>query len=150
MAATENLRLGKEVRVYIGKTSTATADTDFVKVVNENEVTMSYAVDEQEISTKENGKVSLPGDESYEFKFTVNLALDDISLPYLNAAKNKSWPYQIRYGANKWYSGRFILTGVENKATSQGVIEGSYTLKNSGPVNEYDPATGAAYSIPTE
>lgn len=145
MAATENLKLGKEVRVYIGKTASATADIDFVKVVNENEVTISYGVDEQDVSTKENGKVSLPGDESYEFKFTVNLALTDTSLQYLAAAKNKSWPYQIKSGAKVWYEGRFILTGVENKASSQGVVEGSYTLKNSGPITENDPETGEPY-----
>ncbi|MEV4934144.1 phage tail tube protein [Sphingobium sp. LSP13-1-1.1] len=145
MAATENLKLGKEVRVYIGKTASATSDIDFVKIVNENEVTMSYSVDEQDVSTKENGKVSLPGDESYEFKFTLNLALTDPSLQYLAAAKNKSWPYKVKSGANDWYEGRFILTGVENKAGSQGVIEGSYTLKNSGPVTENDPETGEPY-----
>lgn len=146
MAATENLKLGKLVRVEIGKTSTASTDADFQRIINENEVTMSYGADDQQISTKENGKVSTPGDETYEFKFTVNLALADPSLRYLAAAKNKSWPYRITSDDNVWYSGRFILTGVENKAGSVGVVEGSYTLKNSGPVTENDPETGAPYT----
>jgi hypothetical protein len=146
MSATENLQLGKGVRVNIGKTSTSafTSLSNFEKVVNENEVTMSWKADDQELSTKENGKISTPGDETYEFKFTANLALTDPSYKLLRAAKNKSWPYVITSEGNKYYEGNFILTGVEDKASTQGVIEVSYTLKNSGPVTEYDPSDGTA------
>jgi hypothetical protein len=143
--ATENLQLAKAARVYIGKTTSATLDADFEKIINENELTMTYSVDAQEIATKEAGKITIEGDESYEFKFTVNLAFTDPATALLAGAKNKSWPYQVRNGDNVWYSGRFTLTGVESKAGTQGVIEGSYTLKNSGAVTENDPMTGLPY-----
>lgn len=147
--ATENLKLGKECRVYIGKTSTATEDVDFELVENENEMTLSFNVDAQEIDTKSQGKVSLPGTESWELTFTTNAALTDAAANLLAWARNKSWPYQIREGANKWFEGRFLLTGLEHSAGAVGVREGSYTLSNSGTVTEYDPLTGLPLADPT-
>jgi len=148
--ATENLKLGKDCRVYIGKNSTATEDTDFVLVENENELTLSYSVDAQQIDTKSQGKVSLPGTESWEFSFTTNAALTDAAANLLAWARNKSWPYQIREGENKWYAGRFLLTGVEHGAQAVGVRESSFTLSNSGTITEYDPTTGLELADPTE
>jgi hypothetical protein len=145
--ATQNLKLGKECRVYIGKTLAATADADFELVENENELTVSYSVDAQEIDTKSQGKVSLPGTESWELTFTTNAALTDAAALLLAKARNKSWPYQVREGANKWFAGLFLLTGVEHTAGAVGVREGSYTLSNSGVVTEYDPATGDALDV---
>jgi len=142
--ATESLKLGKACRVFIGKTADASTDAAFILVENENELTLSYSVDAQEVSTKSVGKVSLPGDETYELTFTTNAALADAAALLLARARNKSWPYQIREGDKKWFVGKFLLTGIEHTAGAVGVREGSYTLTNSGPVTEYDPATGTA------
>lgn len=136
--ATENLKLGKETRVYIGKSAAATAVADFELVENENEVTCSYKADVQQISTKSAGKLTTPGDESWEIKFTTNEALSDKAASYLRKAKNKSWPYQVRDGSDVWLAGNFILTDAERKSGSVGVNEGSYTLQNSGTIIEHD------------
>lgn len=146
--ATESLKLGKACRVYIGKTAAATADADFELVENENELTLSYSVDAQEVSTKSEGKVSLPGDETYELTFTTNAALADAAALLLARARNKSWPYQIREDGKRWFAGKFLLTGIEHTASAVGVREGSYTLTNSGRVIEYDPATGNELDAP--
>jgi hypothetical protein len=143
--ATENLKLGKNCRVYIGNTANPADDTEYALIENENELSISYSVDAQEIDTKSAGKISLPGTESYELTFTTNAALNDTTTyALLQAAKNKSWPYQVREGENKMFSGNFVLTGIETSAGAVGVREGSYTLKNSGTVTEYDPETGTA------
>ncbi len=140
--ATENIKLGSKCRVYIGKTTGATADADFELIENENEFTLSYSVDAQEIDTKSAGKVSMPGTESWELTFTTNAALTDAAVSLLLGARNKSWPYQIREEATKLYGGNFLMTGVELTAGAVGVREGSYTLRNTSSVTIYDPATG--------
>ena len=76
--ATENIKLGSKCRVYIGKTQNADgagALTLFELIENENEFTLSYSVDAQEIDTKSAGKISMPGTESWELTFTTNAAL---------------------------------------------------------------------------
>lgn len=145
--ATESLKLSKACRVYIGKAANSTDDKDFVLVENENELTLAYSVDAQEISTKSVGKVSLPGDETYGLSFTTNAVLADEAALLLARARNKSWPYQIREGANKWFAGKFLLTSIEHSAGAVGVREGSYKLNNSGAITEYDPATGTVLDV---
>lgn len=145
--ATENIKLGSKCRVYIGKTATAapTDLTDFELIENENEFTLSYSVDAQEIDTKSAGKVSMPGTESWELTFTTNAALTDAATNLLLQARNKSWSYVIvEDGTTKLYSGNFLMTGVELTAGAVGVREGSYTLRNTSNVTIYDPATGVA------
>lgn len=75
--ATENIKLGSKCRVMIGKTQTADPAllTNFELIENENEFTLSYSVDAQEIDTKSAGKISMPGTESWELTFTTNAAL---------------------------------------------------------------------------
>lgn len=140
MAAPQNMKLAKDCRAYIGTTSTATADEDFLKIVNENELAVNWSTDTQELDTKEDGKISVSGTESYEFTFTANRAFLDETYALLVKAKNKSWPYQIRDSANKMYTGNFILTGRETSAGAVGVQSIAYTLKNSGKITEYDEA----------
>ncbi len=143
--ATENIKLGSKCRVYIGKTQTAdpsavdalTAGYELIE--NENEFTLSYSVDAQEIDTKSAGKISMPGTESWELTFTTNAALTDAADALLRGARNKSWPYLIvEDGTTKLFSGNFLMTGVEITAGATGVREGSYTLSNSGEVTQYD------------
>jgi hypothetical protein len=142
--ATENIKLGSKCRVYIGKTQNADgagALTLFELIENENEFTLSYSVDAQEIDTKSAGKISMPGTESWELTFTTNAALTDASYALLQKARNKSWSYLIvEDGTRKLFSGQFLMTGVETTAGAVGVREGSYTLSNSGAVTEYDEA----------
>ncbi|WP_188063739.1 phage tail tube protein [Sphingobium sp. KCTC 72723] len=142
--ATVKQILNKNVRAYIGKTAAASATADFEKVVNENELSMAWSSDTQEIDTKEGGKITTEGTESYEFSFTVNHAFTDASTPLLQRAKNKAWPYQVRNGDKLLYSGQFIINSVEAGAAATSVFEVSYTLKNAGPVTEYDLETGEA------
>jgi len=144
--AEENIKLGSKCRVYIGKAQTTlitAALTDFILVENENEFTLSYSVDAQEIDTKSAGKISMPGTESWELSFTTNAALTDAADAKLKEARNKSWPYLIvEDGTTKLFGGNFLLTGLEIGAQATGVREGSYTLKNSGAVTE-NPTTAA-------
>ena len=143
--ATENIKLGSKCRVMIGKTATAAITTDLVNfelIENENEFTLSYSVDSQEIDTKSAGKVTMPGTESWELTFTTNAALTDAAATLLLKARNKSWSYVIvEDGTTKLYSGNFLMTGVELTAGAVGVREGSYTLSNTSAVTIYDPAT---------
>lgn len=136
--ATENLKLGKETRIKIGKTADATVDADFVLIENENELTATWSSDPQQVSTKSAGKITLPGDESWEIKFTTNEALTDAARKLLRQAKNTSWAYRVYEGDDVWLSGKFLLIQDEKKAGAVGVREGSYTLQNSGPVTESD------------
>lgn len=141
--ATENIKLGKNTRVMIGKTQTADPALieNFELIENENEFTLSYSVDAQEIDTKSAGKISMPGSESWELSFTTNAALTDAAANLVTRARNKSWSYLIvEDGTKKLFSGRFLMTGVETTAGAVGVREGSYTLSNSGAVTEYDEA----------
>jgi len=144
--ATENIKLGSKCRVMIGKTATAEITSDlanFELIENENEFTLSYSVDAQEIDTKSAGKISMPGTESWELTFTTNAALTDAAASLLLSARNKSWAYVIvEDGTTKLYSGNFLMTGVELTAGAVGVREGSYTLRNTSAVTIYDPATG--------
>ncbi|GFE72373.1 hypothetical protein [Novosphingobium sp. TCA1] len=143
--ATENIKLGSKCRVYIGKTQTADPEAadaitnGFELIENENEFTLSYSVDAQEIDTKSAGKISMPGTESWELTFTTNAALTDAADTLLRQARNKSWSYLIvEDGTKKLFSGNFLMTGVEITAGATGVREGSYTLSNSGEVTQYD------------
>lgn len=145
--ATENIKLGSKCRVMIGKTATANPTTlaDFELIENENEFTLTYSVDAQEVDTKSAGKVSMPGTESWELTFTTNAALTDAATNLLLQARNKSWSYVIvEDGTTKLYSGNFLMTGVELTAGAVGVREGSYTLSNTSNVTVYDPETGTA------
>ena len=140
--ATENIKLGSKCRVLIGKTAdadiAAATLTDFVLIENENEFTLSYSVDAQEIDTKSKGKISMPGTESWELTFTTNAALTDAADALLKGARNKSWPYLIvEDGTTKLFGGNFLMTGLEIGAQATGVREGSYTLKNSGAVTDF-------------
>lgn len=151
--ATQNIKLGKNCRVHIGKTPTAdpTDLTNFELVENENEWSLSYSVDAQEIDTKSEGKISMPGTESWEFTFTTNAALTDAAEKLLKTARNKSWSYVIvEDGTKKLFSGMFLMTGVEHGAQAVGVREASYTLKNSSAVTEYDPDTGLPITDETD
>lgn len=143
--ATENIKLGYKCRVYIGKLQTADPEAvdaltaGYELIENENEFTLSYSVDAQEIDTKSAGKISMPGTESWELTFTTNAALTDAADALLRGARNKSWPYLIvEDGTTKLFSGNFLMTGVEITAGATGVREGSYTLSNSGEVTQYD------------
>lgn len=136
--ATENLKLGTNTRIKIGKTADATADTDFVLVENENEITCTWSSDPQQIITKSAGKITTPGVESWEIKFNTNEALTDNARALLKAAKNKSWAYKVYDGDDVWLSGKFLLSQAETKAGAVSVREGSYTLQNSGVVTESD------------
>jgi len=140
--ATENIKLGSKCRVYIGKTKdadiNATDLTGFELVENENEFTLTYSVDAQEIDTKSAGKISMPGTESWELTFTTNAALTDAADTLLRGARNQSWPYLIvEDGTTKLFGGNFLMTGLEIGAQATGVREGSYTLKNSGEVKDF-------------
>ncbi|WP_288484770.1 hypothetical protein [uncultured Novosphingobium sp.] len=144
--ATENIKLGSKCRVHIGKTQDASITgplSNFELVENENEFSLSYSVDAQEIGTKSAGKISMPGTEAWELTFTTNAALTDAADALLKGARNKSWPYLIvEDGTTKLFGGNFLLTGLEISAGATGVREGSYTLKNSGAVTE-SPTTSA-------
>jgi hypothetical protein len=145
--ATVKQILNKNVRAYIGKTAAASAIADFEKIVNENDLGMNWSSDTQEIDTKEAGKITTEGTESYEFTFTVNHAFVDASTPLLQRAKNRTWPYQVRNGENLLYSGQFIINAVDAAAGATSVYEVTYTLKNAGPVTEYDLETGEAIVV---
>lgn len=138
--ATENFKLGKEVRLYVATTASPTNDAGFALVENENEIELKWSVDDEEIATKSGGKVSTDGLESYELTFTVNEVFTDAGFVALYGAKNKSWKYQLREnvaGVQKvWIEGSFRLTELSGKAGASGVREYTGTLKKAGLITD--------------
>lgn len=141
--ATKNRILGKNFRLYIGNTATASADADFTKVVNENSLTLKGSADIQENETKEGGLERNPGNVSWEISGDFNEVYTDTGLVKLEDALNQPWAYQIRDTSGEadtvWMEGEFILSDIEYKAETKDVRSGTFTLKSSGDVTRNRP-----------
>lgn len=137
--ATAKRELGKDFRLHIGATATPTNDTSFLKVVNENNLSIKKSADVQEDSTKEDGTRNNPGDETYEITFDFNQNFEDTGMAVFDEAFNKPWAYQIRYLGEVWLEGDFILSELEYNAESKNTISGSGTLVKAGSVTMSNP-----------
>ncbi|OJY60928.1 MAG: hypothetical protein BGP16_00885 [Sphingobium sp. 66-54] len=117
-------------------------DDDYTKIVNENALNVTRSADPQENSTKEEGRVNNPGDESWEIGFDFNEIYEDAGFTILDTAFNVPWAWQIRdvsRSATKtddtvWLEGEFLLSQLEFAAESTDVRSGSGTLNKSGTV----------------
>jgi hypothetical protein len=134
--ATENFKLGKDVRLWVATSATPTNDSGYALVENENEIELKWSVDDEEIATKSGGKVSTDGLETYEITFTVNEVFTDAGFASLYGAKNKSWNYQLREASGVWIEGKFRLTELSGKAGASGVREYTGTLKKAGNITD--------------
>lgn len=141
--AVQDRKLGKNLRLFIGNTALPVSDTTYTAVINENEIEVSYKADVEEISTKEAGKLSFPGDESFEMKFEAAEVFTDPGFVLVEGAKNTPWKFQIRDVSGTdtvWLEGEFIVSDMEYKAGTQGVRTVSVTLKNSNTVTLNRPS----------
>ena len=140
MSTPKQRQLGKEFRLWIAQDAAPVDDNDYDKIVNENALQVTYSADVQENSTKEEGTINNPGDESWEIKFDFNDIYEDTGFATLLAnAKNTPWFYQVRKGNKIWLEGQFILSQLEFNAESKDVRSGSGTLVKAGDITDNAP-----------
>lgn len=140
MTVANNFMLGKTARLYVADSATIVKgdDAHFKKVVNENDIELSYKNDKDSIMTKEKGKITLPeGDASYQLKVTVDQALVDSGFPLLFAALNSELQMQVRdERVNKViFEGAFTITDMNFKGTDKGVRQFTFTMDNTDVID---------------
>lgn len=149
--ATLSKNLGKDFRLWIGKTATASTDADFVKIINENAINITREADVQENSTKEKGRINSSGDETAELSFDFNDIFDDAeAAEFIELAFNETWKWQVRFKDKVWIEGDFILSKLEWDAESQDVRSGSGTIVKAGDVIFRRPFRGVGSPPPEE
>jgi len=143
-----NTKLGREFRLYVAKTApktdgTKTADADFVRVTNENDLGYKATVATTDVNMKENdGQVAtLTGSTSYEITTEAARVYTDAGLPLVVGSLGKNWEYQIRYvksgeAETVFLEGIFLNTEADHQFAADGASTISLTLKGAGAVTE--------------
>lgn len=146
MATELNTKLGRDLRLYVGKTAAATADADFTRVTNENDVKFKITAATTDLNMKENGGqvATTKGAKSYEISAELARVYNDLGGAALAANVGEDYPVQLRqvtYDENGdvdeelvALEGKFIITDAEFGAPVDGAQTITFTLKGAGNV----------------
>lgn len=159
MAAVQNIKMGKNLRLYTSTAGNPELNDDRYqgRIKNDTSLEWSVKVDTETAETKESDNViTTPGSKSFSIKLTASTVYDDFNLNHLRKAALLGYPVpcQIRditkvketgleTDGLVILEGEFLVTEETGKADIKGVNEVTLTLEAASGVKTWPE--GRAY-----